>query len=486
MNVKIVCFLLGRLTLYGAGTLCLPFLAALFYGDAGRAVFGASIMLTAFLACLLLAYGAYDKYKDTISNREGIATMVFAWLLLSVVGSLPYIFSGSFDIVSALFESVSGLTTTGATVIPDVEIVPRSILLWRSLTQWLGGLGVIMIFIVLLPQLSGSAVQLFNTEFGGFSFNKMLPRMKNTAWVIFGIYLILTFAETVLLMCCQLNFFDAFNHSLTTVATGGFSTYNDGVAHFHSPLVEVVITIFMFLASVNFTLYFAATKKGLAVFKEDDEFKAYVFLLVVLSGLITLNLVLTKGGVFADNLRLAVFHVVSFSSTAGFAAFDYDKWPAFANFLLTILYFTGACSGSTAGGIKISRFLVLMKIIKAELTRVLHPSMLLKIAYNGRLLTVGQLISINCFFFIYVTSIILFSLLLAATGVSMNESIFGVASCLSSVSPGVGLIGGMSNFGTLTVAGKWVLIAAMLLGRLEFFTVLVLLRTEFWHSARRW
>lgn len=486
MNVKIVCFLLGRLTLYGAGTLCLPFLMAIYYADAGRAIFAASIMLTTALACLLLAYGSYDKYKDTISNREGIATMVFAWLLLSVVGSLPYIFSGSFDVVSALFESVSGLTTTGATVIPDVEVVPKSILLWRSLTQWLGGLGIIMIFIVLLPQLSGSAVQLFNTEFGGFSFNKMLPRMKNTAWVIFGIYMILTFAETVLLMFCQLDFFDAFNHTLTTVATGGFSTYNDGVAHFKSPVVEIIIAIFMFLASINFSLYYAATKKGLAVFWQDDEFKAYVVLLLILSILITMNLDIVKGGLFAENMRLAFFHVISFSSTAGFAAFDYDKWPAFANFLLTILYFTGACSGSTAGGIKISRFLVLLKIIKAELIRVLHPQMVLKIAYNGRLLTVSQLISINCFFFIYVASIILFSLLLAATGVSMNEAIFGVASCLSSVSPGVGLIGGLSNFGELTVAGKWVLIVAMLLGRLEFFTVLVLLRTEFWHSARRW
>jgi trk system potassium uptake protein TrkH len=484
MSFKIISFLLGRLILYTTGIMCLPLILSIYNEDRGEGAFVVAVFFSFCLATLLFKFGKFDKYKDHLSTREGICIFVLSWILVAAVGSLPYIFSGDFSPVSAFFESVSGFTTTGATVIPNVEIMAPSILLWRSLTQRLGGLGIIMIFIVLLPQLSGSAVQLFNTELGGFTFDKMLPKIRSTTWTILSIYLILTFAETILLCFCGLSVFDAFNHALTTVATGGFSTYNDGLAHFSGLGVQVVVIIFMFLASVNFSLYFSAAKKDWRVFLKDEEFRAYVIMIAVLTVLISLNIALSTETSVGDSIRLAFFHVVSFASTSGFALTNYDAWPVSANFLLTILYFTGACSGSTAGGIKVSRFIILLKIVKAELIRVLHPQMLLKVTYNGRLLSVPQLISINCFFFTYIGAIVLMSLLLAATGVSVNQAIFGVISCLSSVAPGVGMIGGLSNFGGLSAAGQWVLIITMLLGRLEFFTMLVLLRREFWQNSK--
>ena len=485
MYTKIIAYLLSRLSLGLGAVLSFPFTYAVLNNEPCFIDFLYAIM---FSGALYLALGFYgkDANRKDISVREGIGTVFFAWLLAALIAALPFMFSGILDPISAFFESMSGLTTTGSTVINNLELVPSSILLWRSLTHWIGGIGIIVLFVALLPQIAGSAVYLFNAEVSGFSSNRILPRIHTTAMALFGIYTLMTVVLIIALMCLGMNSFDAVNHACSAIATGGFSTYNDSVAHFDSAAIEFVLGFAMIMAGGNFALYYYMVQSGVKSLINDIEFKAYLGLLICVTGMITWNIVHVNGYGLFEGFRYAFFQVASFGSTTGFVSYNYDEWPAFSKLLLALMYFTGACAGSTAGGIKICRFVVLVKTVFAELRRAMHPQMLLTVYYNNRILPVSTIINIGRFFFMYVLVIVVLSFALSFTGLSVEDSLFGVASCISSVGPAFGTLGAISNYAEVTPIGKIVLSVAMLLGRLELFTVLALLRSEYWSKSKRW
>ena len=301
------------------------------------------------------------------------------------------------------------------------------------------------------------------------------------------IYSSLTLAEAFLLFVCGMDLFDAVNHAMATVATAGFSTYDNGLMHYNNPLIELVVFIFMVLAGANFALYYKVRYRGWHVLWEDEEFRIFIyFILAATSCLITLSVYAGTDDTFLEAARHSFFMVASFSSTTGFASTNYEQWPAVAKLTLMLLYFTGGCAGSTAGGIKIARFVVLVRMTIVELKRVLHPKMLFAVKFEGKPLTIAVLASISRFFFLYVISVVVLSILFAATGVSLTEAIFGVMACISSCGAAFGGIGLEGEFVHVSDAGKMVLALAMLIGRLEIYTVLVMLRKEFWHMNSRW
>lgn len=485
MNTKIILYLLGRLCLTIAVVMFVPTAVAIYYNEECFADFLMTMAISAYLAFLSDQY-AWDADKKDISVREGIGTVFFAWMLTAILAALPFVFAGILDPVSAFFESMSGLTTTGATAIADLNGVPKSILFWRSLTHWIGGIGIIVLFVALLPQIAGGAVYLFNAEVSGFSNSRILPRIRSTAIALFYIYLLLTIILTGILVMLGMSEFDAVNHSFSAIATGGFSTYNESIGHFDSVAIEVVTGIFIILAGGNFALYYHVTQSGIRVLWRDLEFRVYVSVAAIITLLITANIVYVNGFSISEGLRHAFFQTASFASTTGYISYNYDEWPSFSKLLLAIMFFTGGCAGSTAGGIKICRFIVLIKTVMAELRRTLHPQMLLTVYYDKRILPISTIVNISRFFFMYILVVVVLSFALSATGLPMEESIFGVASCISSVGPGFGSIGAIGNYAHVAPFGKIVLSLAMLLGRLEIFTVLALLRSEYWRSSKRW
>lgn len=486
MNAKVIIYLLGKISAGLAIAQLLPLLMSVVYGEyATSRTFIFSIAVAVILA------GIFDYYGDgrgarNLSVREGIGTVFFSWLLAAALGALPYCFDGILNPAAAYFESMSGLTTTGATAIANLDIVSRSLLLWRTLTHWIGGIGIIVLFVALLPQIAGGAVYLFNAEVSGFSNSRILPRIHTTAVALFYIYLLFTIILTGMLAILGMSTYDAVNHACSAIATGGFSTYNDSIAHFHSAGIEIVTGLFMILAAGNFALYYQVTQIGLKVLWHDLEFKSYIVLLTIFTVLISINIIMVNGYSVADGVREAFFQVASFGSTTGYVSADYDQWPSFSKLILAVTFLTGGCAGSTAGGIKVCRFIVLLKTVMAELRRTMHPQMLLNVYYAKRRLPTETIINVSRFFFVYVLVIAVLTMLLCLSGVDVDEAVFGVASCISSVGPAFGSIGATGNYAGVTGMGQLTLALAMLLGRLELFTVLALLRGEYWRSSKRW
>lgn len=485
MNKKVIFYLLGKLCSTIAVIMLIPVFVALFYREECFVDFLLAIAVSAYLSFLLNNFAGDANGRD-LSVREGIGTVFFSWMLTAVLSALPFIFTGILDPISAFFESMSGLTTTGATAIADLEVIPKSILFWRSLTHWIGGIGIIVLFVALLPQIAGGAVYLFNAEVTGFTNSRILPRIRSTAIALFYIYILMTIILTGILVGCGMTEFDAVNHAFSAVATGGFSTYNSSVGYFDSVAVEIFIGLFMLLAGGNFALYYQVSQSGIKALWRDLEFKVYIAVAVVITALITANIVYVNGFSWAEGLRYAFFQVASFASTTGYVSYNYDEWPSFSKLMLAVMFLTGGCAGSTAGGIKICRFIVLVKTVFAELRRTLHPQMLLTVYYDKKVLPISTIVNISRFFFMYILVIVVLSFALATTGLPVEECIFGVASCISSVGPGFGSIGAVGNYAHIAPFGKIVLSIAMLLGRLEIFTVLALLRSEYWRSSKHW
>lgn len=485
MNKAVLVYLLSKICMGMGIAMCAPLIMSVCYGESCYEDYILSISLAMIIASIFNWYGRDASFKD-ISVREGIGTVFFSWIIAAGIAALPFTMMGILDPISAYFETMSGLTTTGATAISDLEVLPKSILFWRSVTHWIGGIGIIVLFVALLPQIAGSAVYLFNAEVSGFSNSRILPRIRTTAIALFYIYLLITIILAGILSALGMSNFDAVNHAFSTIATGGFSTYNSSVTHFNSAPIEYTIAIFMILSGGNFALYYHITQNGLKVLWQDLEFKIYVGLMLLLSLMITANIVYCNGFSVLDGFRVAFFQVASFGSTTGYVSYDYDQWPAFSKLLLAVMYFTGGCAGSTAGGIKICRFIVLIKTVAAELRRTLHPQMLLNVYYGNKRLPLATVINISRFFFMYIMVIAVLSIIVSATGLRVVESVFGVAACISSVGPGFESIGATGNYAHVSGVAKLALSLAMLLGRLEIFTALALLRSDYWKSTKRW
>lgn len=486
MDIRIVAYLIARMVLCLGGVYILPWGMSMYLEDGCSDVFLTCVFICNLVGYLLNHYGRFNKFSQTISNREGIATATFSWIFCAALAGMPYWMTGELDLSSSFFEGMSAVTTNGVTAVESLQVLPRSVLLWRGITNWLGGLGIIVIFISLLPRMSGGAFHLFVAEATGFNEDRLLPRLRSTTRILFSIYSALTLAETALLLICGMDLFDAVNHAMATMATAGFSPYDNGIMHFNNPLIEFVIFFFMILAGANFALYYKAYYRGWNVLWKDEEFRYFIYFIFATSCLVSLALYLGSADSFPDSVCHGFFMVASFSSTTGFISTNYEQWPPIAKLALVLLYFTGGCAGSTAGGIKIARFVVLVRMTIVELKRVLHPKMLFAVKFEGKPLTIAVLTSISRFFFLYVISVAVLSILFAATGVSLTEAIFGVMACISSCGAAFGGIGLEGEFAHVSSSGKMVLALAMLIGRLEIYTALVMLRKEFWHINSRW
>ncbi|MBU0489510.1 MAG: TrkH family potassium uptake protein [Bacteroidetes bacterium] len=418
--------------------------------------------------------------NSNIGKREGYIIVSFTWIVISFFGALPFLISGYIPgITDAFFETMSGFTTTGASILRDIEIVPRDILFWRSMTHWIGGMGIIVLTLAILPMLGIGGMQLFVAEVPGPTPDKLHPRITGTAKRLWGIYVLLTLVQTVLLLFGGMDLHESLCHTFGTMATGGFSTRNASVAAY-SPYIQYVIIFFMFLAGMNFTLHYFALKGKLKTVWKNEEFRYYLFLMVIISLIIAAVLVIKSDKGIETAIRDSLFQVVSITTTTGFVTSDYLLWPGYLWFLLFLLFFTGGCAGSTGGGIKVIRQLLLFKNSRLELRRLVHPQAVLPVKLNGKSVSQDIIFNILAFYLIYMLIFAFGTAIMTVLGLDFQTSIGSVAATLGNIGPGIGDVGPVCNYADMPDAGKWFLSFFMLLGRLELFTVLILFSFAFW------
>jgi trk system potassium uptake protein TrkH len=480
INTSVTINVIGSLLLI-MGILMLPSAAfSIYYGESDLIPILSSAGISIILGtiCKLLTPGSRNA---EIKKRDGYLIVTTGWVSMAIIGTLPYLLSGSIpEISAAFFETMSGLSTTGATVLDDIESLPHGILFWRSMTQWIGGMGIIVLTIAILPLLGIGGMELFIAEAPGPTKDKIHPRIKETAKRLWVIYLFLTLLEMIILMFCGMNFYDAINHSLTTNSTGGFSTKQDSIAAFNSPLIEYVIVIFMFLAGTNFTLLYFGFKGKFKNFWNNDEFKWYFGAVVLLVAILTPVVYFETGNDFSRVFRDTVFQVVSTITTTGFATADFTTWGSLATFIFFLLLFSGASAGSTSGGIKIVRIVLLIKNGFLEFKKRLHPNAVIPVYLNKRTVPSTIIYNLLAFIFLYLFVFVSGSLVMTALGENFEVAISSVATSLGNVGPGIAEIGPSHTFSAISPAGKWLLAFLMLFGRLELFTVALLFTPYYW------
>lgn len=433
----------------------------------------------------LLFYFIGRHASPMIGKREGSIIVTSIWLVFSFIGLLPYWLSGSIpSFTDAFFETMSGFTTTGASILNNIESLPNSLLYWRSLTQWIGGLGIIVISIALLPIFGFSTVQLFSAEATGPTKDKIHPKMSETAKRLLAIYIVLTVIETLLLVIAGMGWFDAVNHSFTTMATGGFSTKQANIGYWTSPAIQYIIIFFMFIAGVNFSLFYFMIKGKVNKIKENEELRFFFIITLVSTFLVGISIVDLSNIQSLQSLevifRESLFNVVSLMTTTGFVTIDYMLFKPVVWIILLIVMLIGASAGSTAGGMKLVRVLLAVKYAYYEFKRIIHPNAVFPVKYNGLIVRDEIITRVLAFIMLYIVLIIIGTIVLAFSGMGFMESISGMITCISDVGPGLGSIGPVTNFASIPDFSKWFLSFVMLIGRLEVFTVLIIFTPIFW------
>ncbi len=494
LNLRIIIHLMGLLLLCNGSFMLLAALVSGIYKDGVTL----DITLAAIVTILVGVVGMFYTrgHKKEVNRKEGYIIVTFGWLIMSASGVLPYLFSGAIPtLTNAFFETISGYTTTGASILDDIESLPEGILFWRSLTHWIGGMGIIVLAIAILPLLGIGGMQLFAAEAPGPSGDKLHPRITDTAKRLWLIYFGYTVAETVLLKIAGMSFFDAINHSLATLSTGGFSTKNASIAYWNDqPLIQYIIMFFMVLAGSNFVLSYFAFKGKVQKVLKDEEFKVYMIfigLVTVLAAIVIhfkANMAITDYhpmifGEMESAFRHAAFQVIAVVTTTGFVTADFTAWTPFLTILFFVLMFSGGSAGSTAGGIKIMRHIMILKNGLLEFKRTLHPSAIIPVRYNEKSVSEHIVYNIVAFFALYMMLFILGALVLGLLGLDFITAIGGAVSSLGNVGPAFGSLNPLSNFNSLPVLGKWWCGFLMLAGRLELFTVLILFTPYFWKKT---
>ena len=462
-------------------TMLPPFFVSLWYQDgAAQSFFMAfAIVLVAGMAALIPVY----KAKQDLRTRDGFLVTSLFWVVLGVAGSLPFIINQATElsVVDAVFESLSGLTTTGATILTGIEYLPKSLLYYRQQLQWLGGIGIIVIAVAILPMLGIGGMQLYRAETPGpVKDSKLTPRITETAKALFAIYLSLTICCMLAYWAAGMSLFDAIAHSFSTVAIGGFSTYDASIGHFNSPYIQLICIIFMVLSGINFALHFFAWReKGITHYTSDPEFRFYGYMLLL--GICITVGYLYYSGVYGlrESILNGAFELVSILTTTGFGVTDFSAWPTFLPFLIFMFAFMGGCAGSTGGGMKMIRFLLIYKQGMREIHRLIHPNAVAPIKLGPKIVSERVLEAVWGFFSVYIFSYIAMCILLMATGLDFVTAYTAVGACINNLGPGLGDVA--SHYGDINASAKWILIFAMLLGRLEVFTLLVLFTPAFWH-----
>ena len=491
LNYRIIIHLMGLLLLFNGGFMLIAALVSGIYDDGVTLDITLAAIITLLLGILSMFYTrGHDK---EVKKKEGYIIVTLGWIVMSASGILPYVFSGAIpSITNAFFETISGYTTTGASILNDIESLPKGILFWRSLTHWIGGMGIIVLAIAILPLLGIGGMQLFSAEAPGPNADKLHPRITDTAKRLWLIYFGYTAAETLLLSVAGMSFFDAINHSMATLSTGGFSTKNASLAYWNNrPLIQYIVIFFMFLAGSNFVLSYFAFKGKIQRVLRDEEFKFYSGLMLIFT-LITALVVYFMANVEVSNLhpmlfgevessfRHALFQITAVITTTGFVTADFTAWTPFLTVFFFGLMFMGGSAGSTAGGIKVMRHILIIKNGLLEFKRTLHPSAIIPVRFNNKTVSEHIVYNIIAFFVLYMLLFILGALVLSLLGLDFISAIGGAASSLGNVGPAFGDLNPVSNYNSLPLLGKWWCGFLMLAGRLELFTVLILFNPYFW------
>ena len=480
MRIRIAFHVAGLVTLIVAFAMLAPFAASLYYNDGDAAAFGYAILITAGSGAALFALFRGPMLE--VNHREGFVIVAFAWLAAGFFSSVPYLLSGSFPSpVDAVFEAVSGITTTGASVIRDIESMPHGILFWRSMTHWMGGMGIVLVGVAILPFLGIGGMQLFKAETSTISGDKFVPRIRDMARILFTIYILFMATMMALLMAAGMDLFDAFVHTVGGVATAGFSDKNLSVGHYGSFAIEAIVMTFMVLGATNFALHYEFSKKGFSAYLGSEEFRFYIYVMVVFTALIAMSL----GGVYdgvAETLRYASFQVVSITTTTGYTTADFSKWPETSQVLLLFLMFIGGSVGSTTGSIKCIRILLLLKVCYKEIYRLIHPHAVIPVKLAGRVIDPDVIRSVTGYTVLFVLLFVLSAMALSATGLDAWTAVTSAAATIGNVGPAMGSVGPAAGYGGAPDAAKCIYIANMLLGRLEIYTLLILLVPAFWRG----
>lgn len=476
MNYLMVLYILGFILRFEAVFLLLPALVGLIYQESS----GFSYLLTAALCFLFSFLLTRRKPKSSkLYTRDGFVTVAMSWVIMSIFGAMPFVLSRDIpSYVDALFETISGFTTTGASILNDVEALTHAGLFWRSFTHWVGGMGVFVFIMAILPLMGGSTMNLMKAESPGPSVSKLVPHVKDTAKILYIIYLGVTVSEILLLCVFGMPLFDAVTTSFGTVGTGGFGIKNDSFTGY-SPALQNIVTIFMILSGINYSFYFCILSKRFRDAFQIEEIRWYLFIILAAVGVISVDTQHMYGSL-GETVRHAFFQVGSIITTTGFATTDFDLWPSLSKTILVILMFIGACAGSTGGGIKVSRLVILFKSIKKEISLIIHPREIRKIRMDGHVVEHAMLRSTNVFLCIYFVVLLFSTLLVSVDEFDFTTNFTAVVSMLNNIGPGLNLVGPTQNFSIFSVFSKFVLMFDMLAGRLELFPVMVLLMPGTW------
>lgn len=478
MQIHLVVHILGFLLIFLAASMLLPIPFSLYYGD-GVAVY---ILISALLTFVagLIAFKTTQLDKD-VRAREGFAIVTMGWVFFSLFGSLPFILSGYIpSFTDAFFETMSGFTTTGATILVDIEKLPQGLLFWRSLTHWMGGMGIIVLSLAILPFLGVGGMQLFKAEVPGPVPDKLTPRVTETAKILWGVYILISAVETGLLMLGGMNLFDALCHTFGTMATGGFSTKNASIGHYSSPYIHYVIIFFMIAAGTNFSLHYRFLRKEFKIYFSNSEFRLFLLLIVGATLAIGYDTLLHNYPDPEVAFRNTLFQVVSILTTTGYGTADYEQWAFSSQFILFLFMFIGGCAGSTGGGMKVIRLFVLIKFVRAEVQRLLHPRAVIPIRVGNTTIPREIVTNIVGFFLLMTALFVGGVIFMSVLGLDLETSLGAVAATLGNIGPGLGSVGPTDNYAHIPLIGKWVLTFFMLAGRLEIYTVLILFAPSFW------
>ncbi|MDR0811325.1 MAG: TrkH family potassium uptake protein [Paludibacter sp.] len=480
-NFHQVAKILGALALLESVFLLVSFAVAVYFAEKEQWHFLISFVIALAAGLAGVLYGR--RVSTQIGKREGTVLVTFTWIVFSFIGLLPYWLSGNIpSFTDAFFETISGFTTTGSSILTDVEIMPHSILFWRSMTHWIGGMGIIVISLAILPIFGFTGTQLFSAEVTGISKEKISPKISGTAKRLFAIYIGFTAAQTLLMWYCGMSLFDAVCNSLSTVSTGGFSTHNESISYWHSPAIEWIVIGFMIAAGINFSLFYFLFTGKIKKFFRDEELRTYILILAAATVIVFVSL-LNINALSWENLnntfRNSMFTVSSLMTTTGFYSVDYSGWTA-AAFVLLLLTFVGGSASSTAGGLKVVRILLVFKYCYYEFKRMMHPHAVFPVRYNGKGVKEQVITRMLAYVLLFVILSLLGAAVLCLNGLGFEEAISAMVSSLGNVGPGLGRLGPIDNYSEISVFSKWFLSFVMLVGRLELFTVLLIFTPDFW------
>jgi len=481
MHIHLVIHVLGLLLIFLSAVMLLPIPFSLYYGE-GESIFFIISALITFAAGF--AAFKFTRLDRDVRAREGFAIVTLGWISFALLGCLPFLLSGYIpSLTDAFFETMSGFTTTGATILVNIEELPHGLLFWRSFTQWLGGMGIIVLSIAILPFLGVGGMQLFKAEVPGPAPDKLTPRVTQTAKILWGVYILISALETLLLMLGGMNLFEALCHTFGTMATGGFSTKDASIGHYNSAYIDYVIIFFMLVAGTNFSLHYRFLKREFKSYIKNNEFRLLIFLIGSATLLIGIHTFLHHYSNAETAFRKTVFQVTSILTTTGYTTADFEQWAFNSQFILLMLMFIGGCAGSTGGGMKIIRLYVLIKFVLVEIRHLMHPKAVIPVRVGNTVIPRDIVRNILGFLALMIGLFIGGVIVMTILGLDLVSAFAAVAATLNNVGPGLGSVGPTDNYAHIPLIGKWVLTFFMLAGRLEIYTVLILLAPSFWKKS---